>query len=141
MVGGQALDLRAEGAELDGPALDGLHRRKTGALLAASLRIGALAAGADEDRLEALDDFGRAIGLAFQIADDVLDATSTAKDLGKNPSDVARRKTTYVALHGLDAAAARANAEVARARTALHRSGLDAPALHALAQFVVERRS
>jgi geranylgeranyl pyrophosphate synthase len=140
MVGGQALDLRAEGAMLEGPALDRLHRLKTGALLAASLRIGALAAGADGKRLEALDTFGRAIGLAFQIADDVLDATSTAQDLGKNPSDVDRKKTTYVAVHGLEAAAKRASAEVARARSALHRAGLDAPELHALAQYVVERR-
>jgi geranylgeranyl diphosphate synthase type II len=141
MVGGQALDLRAEGATLDALALDRLHRLKTGALLATSLRMGALAAAATGQELEALDGFGRAVGLAFQIADDVLDATSTAADLGKNPSDVDRRKTTYVTLHGLDAAAARANAEVARARTALHRAGLDAPALHALAQYVVERRS
>ena len=140
MVGGQALDLRAEGATLDGPALDRLHRLKTGALLAASLRIGALAAGAGGQKLEALDGFGRAIGLAFQIADDVLDATSTAQELGKKPSAIDRQKTTYVAVHGLDVAVARARAEVARARSSLHRAGLDAPALHALAQYVVERR-
>jgi geranylgeranyl pyrophosphate synthase len=140
MVGGQALDLRAEGATLDGPALDRLHRLKTGALLAASLRIGALAAGAANNKLEALDAYGRAIGLAFQIADDVLDATATAEDLGKNPSDIDRQKTTYVAVHGLEAAEKRARAEVARARSSLHRAGLDAPALQALAQYVVERR-
>jgi geranylgeranyl pyrophosphate synthase len=140
MVGGQALDLRAEGATLDAPELDRLHRLKTGALLAASLRIGALAAGCPGKKLEALDGYGRAIGLAFQIADDVLDATSTAADLGKNPSDVERQKTTYVAVYGLDEAAARARKEVARARTSLHRAGVDAPALHALAQYVVERR-
>ena len=140
MVGGQALDLRAEGVSLDGPQLDRLHRLKTGALLAASLRIGALAAGAKGKALEALDTYGRSIGLAFQIADDVLDATATAADLGKNPSDADRGKTTYVAVHGLEAAAVRARAEVARARTALHRAGVDAPALHALAQYVVERK-
>jgi geranylgeranyl diphosphate synthase type II len=140
MVGGQALDLRAEGVSLDGPALDRLHRLKTGALLAASLRIGALAADAGGQKLEALDGFGRAIGLAFQIADDVLDATSTAQELGKTPSDLERNKTTYVAVHGLEAAAKRARAEVARARSSLHRAGLVAPALQALAQYVVERR-
>ena len=140
MVGGQALDLRAEGASLDGAALDRLHRLKTGALLTASLRIGALAAGAPQRLLEALDTFGRAIGLAFQIADDVLDATATAADLGKNPSDTDRDKTTYVGVHGLEAAADRARREVARARTALRRVGMDDPALQALAQYVVERR-
>ncbi|MSR36160.1 MAG: polyprenyl synthetase family protein [Gemmatimonadetes bacterium] len=140
MVGGQALDLRAEAAPIDGPALDRLHRLKTGALLAASLRIGALAAGARGKTLEGLDEFGRAIGLAFQIADDVLDATATSGDLGKNPSDADRNKTTYVTVHGLEEAAARARSEVARARRALHRAGIDAPALHGLARFVVERR-
>jgi geranylgeranyl diphosphate synthase, type II len=140
MVGGQALDLRAESASLDGAELDHLHRLKTGALLTASLRIGALAAGGGARQLEALDEYGRAIGLAFQIADDVLDATATAVDLGKNPSDAERDKTTYVSVHGLEAAAGRARSEVARARSALHRGGIDSPALHGLAQFVVERR-
>ena len=140
MVGGQALDLRAEGSVLDGAELDRLHRLKTGALLTASLRIGALAAGASRAVLEALDSYGRAVGLAFQIADDVLDATATAADLGKNPSDADRDKTTYVGVHGLGEAAGRAREEVARARAALHHADVDDPALHALAQYVVERR-
>ena len=140
MVGGQALDLRAEGSVLDGAELDRLHRLKTGALLTASLRIGALAAGASRVVLEALDRYGRAVGLAFQIADDVLDATATAADLGKNPSDADRDKTTYVGVHGLGEAADRAREEVARARAALHRADVGDPALHALAQYVVERR-
>ena len=140
MVGGQALDLRAEGSVLDGAELDRLHRLKTGALLTASLRIGALAAGAARAVLEALDSYGRAVGLAFQIADDVLDATATAADLGKNPSDADRDKTTYVGVHGLGEAAGRAREEVARARAALHHADVDDPALHALAQYVVERR-
>ena len=139
MVGGQALDLRAEGAVLDGAALDRLHRLKTGALLTASLRIGALAAGAEPAVLDALDSYGRSVGLAFQIADDVLDATATAADLGKNPSDEDRDKTTYVGVHGLGEAAVRARREVAQARTALSHAGVDDPALHALAQYVVER--
>ena len=138
MVGGQALDLRAEGSVLDGAELDRLHRLKTGALLTASLRIGALAAGASRTVLEALDSYGRAVGLAFQIADDVLDATATAADLGKNPSDADRDKTTYVGVHGLGEAAGRAREEVARARAALHHADVDDPALHALAQYVVE---
>ena len=140
MVGGQALDLRAEGSVLDGAELDRLHRLKTGALLTASLRIGALAAGAERAVLEALDSYGRAVGLAFQIADDVLDATATVADLGKNPSDADRDKTTYVGVHGLGEAADRAREEVARARAALHQAGVGDPALRALAQYVVERR-
>ena len=140
MVGGQALDLRAEGATLDASALDRLHRLKTGALLTAALRIGAIAAGAPARSLEAIDAYGRSVGLAFQIADDVLDATATAADLGKNPSDTQHDKTTYVGVHGLDAAADRAGKEVARARTALHRAAIHDPALHALAQYIVERR-
>ena len=140
MVGGQALDLRAEGARLSAAELDRLHALKTGALLTAALRIGGLAAGAPARILAALDAYGRAIGLAFQITDDVLDATASAEELGKHPSDTAHEKTTYVAVHGLDAAAARAAAEVARARAALDQVGIDDPALHALANFVVERR-
>jgi geranylgeranyl pyrophosphate synthase len=140
MVGGQVLDLRAEGSVLDGAELDRLHRLKTGALLTASLRIGALAAGAARAVMEALDSYGRAVGLAFQIADDVLDATATAADLGKNPSDVDRDKTTYVGVYGLGEAADRAREEVERARAALHQADVGDPALHALARYVVERR-
>ena len=140
MVGGQALDIRAEGSVLDGPSLDRLHRLKTGALLTASLRIGALAAEASREALEALDSYGRAVGLAFQIADDVLDATSTVADLGKHPSDADRDKTTYVGVHGLAGATDRAREEVARARAVLRGAGVNDPALHSLAQYVVERR-
>jgi geranylgeranyl pyrophosphate synthase len=140
MVGGQALDLRAEGARLDAAALDHLHALKTGALLTASLVIGGLAGGAPPRLVDALAAYGRAIGLAFQITDDVLDATGSAEELGKHPSDTALEKTTYVALHGVEAASARAAAEVTRARAALDEVGIDDPALHALASYVVERR-
>ncbi len=140
MVGGQAVDLRAEGARLGAAELDRLHALKTGALLTAALRIGGVAAGASAPVIEALDRYGAAIGLAYQIADDLLDATASAEELGKNPSDAALDKTTYVAVHGLEDAAARARAEVARARAALAGAGIDDPALHALAEYVVERR-
>ena len=139
MVGGQWADLLAEGRALDSMELDALHRRKTGALLAASLVMGGLAADAPETAVAALREYGEAIGLAFQIADDILDATQSAATLGKNPSDAALGKSTYVALHGLEAAEARARAEVARAVGALERVGLEAPRLVALAQFVVAR--
>jgi len=139
MVGGQWEDLLAEGRALDAAALDALHRRKTGALLAAALVMGGLAASASEPAVRALREYGEAIGLAFQIADDILDATQQAATLGKNPSDVALGKSTYVALHGLEAAEARARAEVARAVGALEGAGLSAPRLVRLAEYVVAR--
>jgi geranylgeranyl pyrophosphate synthase len=139
MVGGQWADLLAEGRALDSAELDALHGRKTGALLAASLVMGALAAGAPEPAVAALREYGEAVGLAFQIADDILDATQQAATLGKNPSDVALGKSTYVALHGLEAAEARARAEVARAVGALESAGLSAPRLVRLAEYVVAR--
>lgn len=139
MVGGQWLDLLGEERELSAAELDGLHRRKTGALLAAALLLGARAADADEGVLDALGTYGRAVGLAFQITDDVLDATQTAKTLGKNPSDVDRSKSTYVGLFGLDEARALARSQVDVAHAALRESGLSAPELEALATFVVER--
>lgn len=140
MVGGQWVDLEGEGRALGGEELDGLHRRKTGALLVASLLMGGAAAGAGAPTLEALERYGRSIGLAFQIADDILDATQGADTLGKNPSDAALAKATYVALYGLDEARRRAQSQVDEALGALEGSGLCAPALEALARYVVERR-
>ena len=141
MVGGQALDLRAEGACVSASELDRLHALKTGALLTASLRIGALAAGAPAPTLAGLDAYGRSVGLAFQVTDDVLDATANAEQLGKHPSDAALGKTTYVAVHGrgrrrLDA---RLRRRIAHA-PALDAVGINDPALHALADYVIERQ-
>jgi len=139
MVGGQWLDLMGEGHSLDGAALDHLHGRKTGALLAASLVMGGLAAEAEPAVVDALEAYGTAIGLAFQITDDVLDATSSAEILGKNPSDVVLDKSTYVSLHGLDAARRRAREVVASGLNALNAARVRAPALSGLAHYVVER--
>jgi geranylgeranyl pyrophosphate synthase len=139
MVGGQWLDLESEGHTLGGEALDDLHARKTGALLAASLEMGALAAGAPQPLIDALREYGRAIGLAFQITDDVLDATQSAETLGKNPSDAAHGKSTYVVLHGLEEARRMGHAQAERAVGALASAGLKAPMLEALARYVVER--
>ncbi|MEX2467524.1 MAG: polyprenyl synthetase family protein [Gemmatimonadota bacterium] len=139
MVGGQWLDLLGEGQALNGPELDRLHGRKTGALLAASLVMGARAAEAPQATVDALEAYGTAIGLAFQIADDVLDATSSADVLGKNPSDAALDKSTYVSLYGLDPARERADEVVQSALAALAGAGIEAPALSGLARYVVER--
>ena len=141
MVGGQWLDLLGEDARLTPPELDELHRLKTGALLTASLAVGAAAAGAPEEKREALGAYGRAIGLAFQIADDVLDATASAETLGKNPSDADLGKSTYVSLYGLEPARVEARALVEQALTALGDAGVRSPPLEALARYVVERGS
>jgi geranylgeranyl pyrophosphate synthase len=103
--------------------------------------MGGEAAGASEAVKDALHRYGRAIGLAFQIADDILDATSTAEALGKNPSDAQLSKSTYVSLYGREEAGRLARAQVDEACAALQDAHLDAPALEALARFVVERRN
>jgi geranylgeranyl pyrophosphate synthase len=140
MVGGQVLDLLGEERSLTAKELDDLHRRKTGALLRASLRMGGIAGGADPAELGGLERYGEAIGLAFQIADDILDATSSAQELGKNPSDAELGKSTYVALFGLEEAGRKAQALVGEAVSALRGAGLRAPELEALATYIVERR-
>jgi geranylgeranyl pyrophosphate synthase len=140
MVGGQVLDLLGEEGSPTAEELDDLHRRKTGALLRAALRMGGMAAGASPRELEGLDKYGEAVGLAFQIADDLLDATSSAEDLGKNPSDAELGKSTYVSLFGVEEAGRKARELVAESVTSLREGGIDAPELEALARYIVERK-
>ena len=139
MVGGQWLDLEGEGEALGSDDLNGLYRRKTGALLMASLVLGARAARATDEVVGALRRYGNSIGLAFQIVDDLLDATQSAETLGKRPSDAALAKATYVGLYGLEEARNRAGAHVDEALEALNSGGIDAPALNSLALYMVER--
>ncbi len=139
MVGGQWLDLKGEGEALGLDELNGLYERKTGALLMAALVVGGMGAGATDDVVEALRRYGGSIGLAFQIADDLLDATQSAETLGKRPSDVELAKSTYVGLYGLKEARDRARAHVDDALASLSSAGIDVPALKSLALFVVER--
>lgn len=139
MVGGQVLDLLGEVEELTAPQLNDLHRRKTGALLRAALRMGGIAAEVDAPALQGLDKYGESIGLAFQIADDLLDATSSAQELGKNPSDAELGKSTYVSLFGVEEAHRKARGLVESAQEALADSGLVSPELVALARYIVER--
>ncbi|HEX6533196.1 MAG TPA: farnesyl diphosphate synthase [Gemmatimonadaceae bacterium] len=142
MVGGQLLDLAGEGRALSLAELERVHSAKTGALIAASVRIGGIAAGADARRARALEGYGVAVGLAFQIADDVLDATSTTAQLGKTAGrDAALGKSTYPALLGVEGAVERAGALAREARRALETVGLLTPSLDRLAHFVVERKS
>ncbi|HET7621391.1 MAG TPA: farnesyl diphosphate synthase [Gemmatimonadaceae bacterium] len=142
MVGGQLLDLEGEDRSLSLAELERVHTAKTGALIAASVRIGGLAAGADARQSLALERYGEAIGLAFQIADDVLDATSTTAALGKTAGrDAALGKSTYPALLGVEGAVSRAARLAEEARAALEACLLLTPELARLASFVVDRKS
>jgi farnesyl diphosphate synthase/geranylgeranyl diphosphate synthase type II len=142
MVGGQLLDLEGEGMPLSLEQLERIHRLKTGALISASVRIGGLAAGAPAGMREAFEQYGASVGLAFQIADDVLDVTATTDQLGKTAGrDVALRKSTYPALLGLAGARARAASLSDDACRALRRSGITSGPLEDLAHFVVARDS
>ena len=142
MIGGQLLDLQGEGRALTLHELERMHRAKTGALISAAVRIGALGAGASRDSERALDRYGEAIGLAFQIADDVLDVTATTDVLGKTAGrDLVLGKSTYPALLGIQGASARAAALVEEGCGALSGAGLLTPTLEHLARYVVSRRN
>ena len=142
MVGGQWLDLEAEGRALDLEGLMAVHRGKTGALIRAACVLGGMAGEAPPPALEALRRYGQEVGLAFQIADDVLDVTATSAQLGKTAGrDAALAKSTYVSLMGVDRARAEAEALSQRAIGHLEQAGLDAGALGALAEYIVRRES
>jgi geranylgeranyl pyrophosphate synthase len=142
MIGGQLLDLEAENVSLELEALERIHRGKTGALIQVAARIGGRAARASEATLDAFDRYGAAIGLAFQIADDVLDVTSTTDQLGKTAGrDLDLHKSTYPALLGVDGATRRANILIDEACAALHDANIVSAPLEALARYVVARRS
>ena len=147
MAGGQAIDLASVGLPLTEPELRAMHRRKTGALLLASVRMGAACAAhpLPAAALQALDAYGHALGLAFQVVDDVLDVTADSALLGKTAGkDAAAGKPTYVSLLGLEAArqlAADLLAQAENALNALQASGLaHTQPLHALARQVVQRQ-
>jgi farnesyl diphosphate synthase len=141
MAGGQAIDLASIGVALDETALRDMHRRKTGALLQASVLMGAACGSTDTRAWRALSDYGAAIGLAFQVVDDILDVTAPTETLGKTAGkDLHHNKPTYVSLMGLDAARRHAHALRDEARAALDASGLAHPQrLALLADRVVER--
>lgn len=143
MVGGQAIDLGSVGLQLDQQALEVMHRHKTGALIEASVVLGALASGnPDELARKALLQYARAIGLAFQVQDDILDVESDTATLGKTQGkDEAHDKPTYPALLGLDAAKDYALELRDQALHVLHPFGNSAEPLRELARYIVERRS
>lgn len=140
MIGGQVMDLRCEGNRIDMDTLVTLQAGKTAALIRAACRMGALLANADEERLQAAFTFGHEMGLAFQIIDDVLDATSTPEVLGKPVgSDEENEKTTYVTLLGVDGAKKLASTRTETALQALDVFGSEAEHLRALASALLVR--
>ena len=141
MAGGQAIDLAGVGHVLTQAQLEDMHRRKTGAVLLASVLMGATAAGASEVALVALRGYGQALGLAFQVVDDILDVTADSATLGKTAGkDAAADKPTFVSLLGLEAARAYADGLLAQAHAALDNADLwHTQALHAVADWVVRR--
>jgi len=141
MIGGQVMDLEAEHKKPDAKTLEYIHRSKTGALFTGSLVSGGMYAGGGRDDLERLRCFGRSIGLAFQIIDDVLDVTQSSEQLGKTAGkDTAVEKATYPALFGIEKSEAMADELVAKGCAALDKYGEGADTLKALARFLVERK-
>ncbi|KPV40270.1 hypothetical protein AN478_09205 [Thiohalorhabdus denitrificans] len=140
MVGGQALDLAQEDRAIGMEALQRIHRLKTGALLRTSVELGALAGTADGETVDALGAYGRHIGLAFQITDDVLDVEGDTAALGKTAgADAEHRKATYPALLGLEESKRLARTEIERALEWLTPFGEAAEPLRALARYIIDR--
>jgi len=141
MCGGQVEDILCEGQQVSAEQLRFIHAHKTGALIRASVLSGALLTGADEPTREALDAYSRALGLAFQIADDILDDTASTEQMGKPAgSDRARKKATYTALFNLEQAKAHARQAMQDALNALQPFDMRADPLRWLAIYAVERR-
>jgi geranylgeranyl diphosphate synthase type II len=143
MVGGQVVDMESEGkSDIDLPTVQYIHTHKTGALIKASVVAGALLGGADEKQLAAIKRYGEAAGLAFQIADDILDIEGTTEEIGKDAgSDQARGKATYPAVMGLAAAKQEAQAMMDEAMLALEPLGGAAEPLREIARYIVERKN
>ena len=142
MIGGQVMDLEAENTRADTKTVEYIHRSKTGALITASLVTGGIYAGGNHAESQRLRDFGHAIGLAFQIVDDVLDVTQSSDQLGKTAGkDTASVKATYPAVFGIEESLQRADALIASGCTALDSFGARADTLKDLAHFLVERKS
>src|SRR5690349_16125465 len=142
MIGGQVADLEGEGKPPNAQLLESIHRAKTGALLRASVRMGAIYAGATDEQYAALSCYGEHVGLAFQIVDDILDVEESSEALGKTAGkDAAQQKITFPAVYGLDASRRMAQEECRRAHDVLQPFGDRAGRLHELADLIVQRKS
>lgn len=143
MIGGQVVDLESEGkTDINEETLNYLHKKKTGALIRVSAVLGALAANADKNKIEAVAEFAEKLGLAFQIQDDILDCIGDESVLGKPiGSDAENEKTTYITLLGLDAAREKVQQLTKSAITALDDFGEKAAFLKELANYLIDRKS
>ncbi|HZX47904.1 MAG TPA: farnesyl diphosphate synthase [Nitrospirota bacterium] len=142
MVGGQQLDIENEGKKIDAAALEELHRRKTGALILAAVRAGGISGGASEMQLQALTDYGKKTGLAFQIADDILDVEGDVEDVGKSTGkDAKQRKNTYPAILGLAQSKMLAGQLVNEAITSLDSFDDKADPLRMIAGYIIDRKN
>ena len=140
MIGGQVVDLEAEHKKPDNETLEYIHRSKTAALITASVVSGGIYAGASDEQVEYLRRYGQAIGLAFQIVDDILDVTQTSEQLGKTAGkDIASEKATYPALFGIEKSRQKAASLLHSASQALEKIQGRGNVLRALAQFLIER--
>jgi geranylgeranyl diphosphate synthase type II len=140
LIAGQVADLEAEGKNVSREDLRYIHENKTAAILTCSVRVGAMSANADKGKLAAMTKFGRALGLAFQVIDDILDVTQTTEKLGKSAGkDVIARKATYPATIGLERSRAEARRLTNRAQTALSRFEHEAEPLRQLATYLLVR--
>ena len=141
MTGGQVIDMEATGHEISEQSVEAIHRHKTGKLLTVSVVVGAKLSGASSLHLNALQKYGEAIGLAFQIADDILDLEGTEEEIGKDVrSDVSNAKATYPSIFGLEGARAKAKKLVDDAIGALETFDERAEPLRLLAHYIIERR-
>jgi len=142
MIGGQVQDIEGEGRQPTAALLETIHKSKTGALLRASVRIGAIYAGANAEQLAALSEYGEHIGLAFQIVDDVLDMEESSEALGKTAGkDQAQQKITFPAVYGLERSRSMAEEERLAAHRALRIFDDRAERLRQIADFIVQRRA
>ena len=142
MIGGQVADLEGEGKPPNAQLLETIHRAKTGALLRASLRLGAIYAGATDEQYAALSCYGEHVGLAFQIVDDILDVEESSEALGKTAGkDAQQQKITFPAVYGLETSRQMAEEECKRAHQVLSIFGDRAARLHELADLIVRRKS
>ncbi|HWQ53580.1 MAG TPA: farnesyl diphosphate synthase [Bryobacteraceae bacterium] len=142
MIGGQVFDLEGEHQAPTAELLEAIHRAKTGALLRASLRMGAIYAGADERQYGALSCYGEHVGLAFQIVDDLLDVEASSEELGKTAGkDAQQHKITFPAVYGLEESRRMAESECSMAHESLEPFGERALRLHELADLIVRRKS
>jgi geranylgeranyl diphosphate synthase, type II len=142
LIGGQVVDMQSEGKAVDAATLEYIHHSKTGAMIRASVIVGGIIAGASDEQLEKLDLYSQHIGLAFQIADDILDVTQTSEQLGKTAGkDLAVAKATYPAIFGLEASEKKASDLVDEAVGMVSSIAGDTRILQAIARFIIERKS